>query len=609
MNRDNPVIFISKKNNIFKQKYTMKAMTKLKKLPVLLAAVLMVGVSCSDEFLEVAPAGSLAGPLLENQAGIDGLLIGTYSALNGVFGNRFEGPNHWITGSICGGEANKGTDAGDYSTINPIQRYEIDPTNGDINNFWRGRFEGVARANAVLSAIASAGDKVLPADAARMSGEARMLRGHFYFDLKKHFNSIPYFDETVLAADVPTIPNTPDVWAGIEADFQFAYDNLPGDNGAGRVNKWAAAAYMGKAKLFQGKFAEAKTWFDDTIANGVTSNGLKYALLDDYAQIYNAENDNHAEAVMDVESANNSGSTQNANYFDDLNYPYNTGTDGPGNCCGFFQPSIELSNSFRTDATGLPLLDGSYNDSANEVANSFRHVITNGNDEGSFMEDTGNLDARIDFSMGRKGIQYLDWIEHPGSPWIRSFPYAGPYSPKKYVYYKSQENTFTDGSSWTRGYALMNYTIIRYADVLLMAAEAEIEAGSLEQARTYVNMVRARAANPAFWVKDMVSGANEANYVIAEYPASQFASQDAARTAVRFERKLELSGEGHRFFDLVRWGIAAETLNAYLAYESQYLVTKFGGAGFTAGKNEYYPIPQAQIDIQGSDVLTQNPGY
>ena len=585
----------------------MKTMNKFKKLPVFIAAVLMMGVSCSDEFLEVAPAGSLAGPLLENQSGVDGLLIGTYSALNGVFGNRFEGPNHWVTGSILGGEANKGTDAGDYSSINPIQRYAIDPTNGDINNLWNGRFEGISRANGVLRTLASAGDQILPGDAARIAGEARLLRGHFYFDLKKHFNSVPLIDETVDPADVPTIPNTPDLWGQIEADFQFAYDNVPADNGPGRVNKWAAAAYMGKAKLFQGKFAEAKTWFDDVIANGVTSNGLKYALLDDYAQIYNAENDNHAEAVMDVESANNSGSTQNANYFDDLNYPYNTGADGPGNCCGFFQPSIELGNSFRTGADGLPLLDGSYNDPANAVANNFKHVIVDGQDEGTFVEDTGNLDPRIDHSIGRIGIQYLDWIEHPGSPWIRSFPYAGPYSPKKYIYYKSQENSFTDGSSWTRGYALMNYTIIRYADVLLMAAEAEIEAGTLDKAMEYVNMVRARAARAEHWVKNATTGLDEANYNISEYTA--FPDKAFATAAVRFERKLELSGEGHRFFDLVRWGVAADELNAYLAYESQFLVTKFGGASFTAGKNEYLPIPQTQIDIQGSDVLTQNPGY
>ena len=146
---------------------------------------------------------------------------------------------------------------------------------------------------------------------------------------------------------------------------------------------------------------------------------------------------------MDVESANNTGSVQNANAFDDLNYPYNTGPDGPGNCCGFFQPSLSLANSFRTQANGLPLLDESYNDPANAVQNAFFHVIVDGNDEATFVPDSGPLDPRIDHSIGRKSIPYLDWIPHPGSAWIRSFPYAGPYSPKKYIYYKSQENTFT----------------------------------------------------------------------------------------------------------------------------------------------------------------------
>ncbi len=585
----------------------MKTIKNMKKLGIIALSALVLGVSCSDEFLEVPPASSLGDAQLQTLDGVEGLLIGTYAAINGVFGNRFEGPNHWITGSILGGEANKGTDAGDYSSINPVQRFEHDPTQGDLNNLWRGRFEGVSRANRVLATLAAAADVITASDAARIAGEARMLRGHFYFDLKKHFNSIPYFDENVLSTEIILIPNTPDVWGQIEADFQFAFDNLPEVTDAGRVNRWAAGAYLAKAYLYQGKWAEAKAMFDDVIANGVTSNGLSYALLDDYAQIYNAENDNHAEAVMDVESANNTGSTQNANYFDDLNYPYNTGPDGPGNCCGFFQPSIELGNSFRTDAMGLPLLDGSYNDPANAVANNFKHVVIDGNDEGSFVEDAGNLDPRIDWSMGRMGIQYLDWIEHPGSAWIRSFPYAGPYSPKKYIYYRSQENTFTDGSSWTRGYALMNYTIIRFADVLLMAAEAEAELGNLAAALGYVNQVRARAANSTFWVRNAGTGDLEANYVIGEY--TSFPDQAFARDAIRFERKLELSGEGHRFFDLVRWGIAAETLNAYLSYEGQFLVTKFGGASFTAGKNEFQPIPQAQIDIQGSDILTQNPGY
>lgn len=584
----------------------MKTILKLRNFFVILMVSICLGISCSDEFLEVAPTNTLAEAQVTTVEGIEGLLIGAYSMLNGAFvsGNRAQAPNHWITGSILGGDANKGTDPGDYAALATIQRFQADPTFGEFNALWRARYEGVSRCNAVLSNVAAAleNERISADNAASLQAQARMLRGHFYFDLKKHFNNIVVFDETVLAAEIPEIPNNGDAWALIESDFQFAYDNLPETTDAGRVNKWAAAAYMGKAKLFQQKFAEAKTWFDDAIANGVTSNGKKYGLVPDFAQIFNADNDNHEEAVMDVESSNETGSVRNANWWDDLNYPYQTGQAGPGDCCGFFQPSFELSNSFRVNANGLPFLDKSYRRGTNELATDMGLLSTD-----PFTEDSKAIDPRLDHSVGRRGIPYLGWQDFPGAAWIRVQNYGGPYAPKKYVYYVNQDGTFTDASSWTRGYATMNYTIIRFADVLLMAAEAEVEAGSLEQARTYVNQVRARAAAPSTWVKNE-DGSNAANYVISEYPASQFATQASARQAVRFERKLELSGEGHRFFDLVRWGVAAEEINSYLEYERQYLPSALSGGSFTAGKNEYLPIPQTQIDLQPG-VLSQNPGY
>ena len=136
-----------------------------------------------------------------------------------------------------------------------------------------------------------------------------------------------------------------------------------------------------------------------------------------------------------------------------------------------------------------------------------------------------------------------------------------------------------------------------------MAAEAEVEAGSLDKALEYVNRVRTRAMNS----RVQKDGADAANYVMNTYPS--FANQDEARTAVRFERKLELSGEGHRLYDLVRWGIAEEVLNSYLAYESPQLNAPFVGATFTRNKNEYLPLPQDEIDLQGADIIIQNPGY
>lgn len=581
----------------------MRIFGNYKKPFMAILACMVLIVSCSEDFLEVAPTGQLAESTLANKAGIEGLLIGAYATLNGEFGNRFEGPNRWVTGGIMGGDANKGTDPGDYSSINPIQRYEISATNGDINNLWIGRYEGISRANYVLRLLPLAED-VLAEDATRIAAEARMLRGHFYFELKIQFNSVPYVDETTdYGLGIEEIPNSPNFWDKIEADFQYAYDNLPETQSqVGRVNKWAAGAYLAKTYLFQEKWSQAKTVFDAVIANGVTSGGDKYALLDDFAEIYNAENDNHAEAVFAVQSANNTGSTANANYFDDLNYPYNTGSDGPGNCCGFNQPSFSLVNSYRVGADGLPLLDGSYNTEANEVKHDYGVESSD-----PFVEDDGLLDPRLDHSVGRRGIPYLDWIDHPGKDWIRNQPYGGPYSPKKYSYYKSQENSFTDGSSWTRGYATMNFTIIRYADVLLMAAEAEAELGNLDKALEYVNLVRERAGKSEHWVKD-ADGSDAANYMISLYTASDFDTQEKALERIYFERKLELSNEGHRLFDLARWGLASSELNAYLDWESKYLTTMFGGANFTAGK-EILPIPQSQIDIAPEGVLSQNPTY
>ena len=223
----------------------MMKMMKMKNVAFALVAILAITVSCEEDFLDVGATGSLGEAQLTTSSGIDGTLIGAYSALNGVFGNRFEGPNHQYR-SVTGGEANKGTDPGDYSSINPVQRYETDPTSGDLNNLWRGRYEGISRANKAIQLVLF--ETTSAAEAARVSGEARLLRGHFYFDLKKHFNNVPYIDETIEAAEVSAVSNSPGVsWANIIADFEFAFNNLPEVQAqAGHVNKWAAAAYLGK---------------------------------------------------------------------------------------------------------------------------------------------------------------------------------------------------------------------------------------------------------------------------------------------------------------------------------------------------------------------------
>ena len=571
---------------------------KLKIGALLSSAAMMVAVSCSDDFLDVPPTGVLAENQLSTVAGLEASLIAAYSQVNGR-NNRLASASNWVWGSIRGGEANKGTDPGDFATINPIQRFETNSASGDIGAKWNGAYEGIARANSVLRLMQNPAPDVTEADITRISAQARFLRGHYYFELKRDYNNTPYVDENVdYGSGLEEVSNNQDLWPLIEADFKFAVDNLPPTQPqVGRVNQYAAKAYLAKVYMYQGKYGEAKTLFDDVIANGVTSNGVKYDLVDDYANLWRGAFDNNQETVWAYQSAAGTGSVNNANPEFDLNFPYNSAA--PGVCCGFYQPSFSFVNSFRTDANGLPLLDRQYNVGANQVKNDMN--LGAGDD---FTPDTGNLDPRLDHTVGRRGIPYLDWQDHPGASWIRNQPNGGPYSNKKYVYSRDEVGSFQDNSSWTPGYTGLNVYIIRFSDVLLMSAEADIEAGSLETARQKVNRVRERAQNSLLERED---GTLAANYVVGQYE-NAWTDPEVARKAVRLERMLELGMEGHRFYDLVRWGNVSEEMNAYLQYEAQFLSSTFGGATFTA-PYIYNPIPLDQIDLVGPDILIQNPGF
>jgi len=570
---------------------------KLKIGALLSSAIMMVAVSCSDDFLDVPATGQLAEAQLSSLAGLEASLIAAYSQVNGR-GNRLASPSNWVWGSIRGGEANKGTDPGDFSTINPIQRFELNAASGNVGDKWNGAYEGIARANNVLRLIESRAEDVTDADVTRISAQARFLRAHYYFQLKRDYGDTPYVDETVdYGAGLEEISNNQDLYPFIEADLQYAVDNLPETQSqVGRVNSWAAKAMLAKVYLYQDKFPQAKTLFDDVIARGVTSNGLKYGLVDYYDDIFRGANDNHQESVWAYQAAANTGSVNNANPEFDLNFPYN---GGPGGCCGFFQPTFTFVNSFRTSANGLPLIDGSYNDPANRVKSDMG--IPSGD---PFTPDAGNLDPRLDHTVGRRGIPYLDWQDHPGNDWIRNQPNGGPYAPKKFVYSRAEIGSYQDGSSWTPGYTGINFMIIRFADVLLMAAEVEIESGNLEKAREYVNRVRTRAQNSGLIRED---GAAAAKYVVGLYE-SAWTDAAVARRAVRLERMLELGMEGHRFYDLVRWNTVKEELDRYFALDGVLLQAALGGATFT-DKHRLVPIPQDQIDLVGPDVLIQNPGF
>ena len=559
--------------------------------------------SCQKSFLEKAPLGTLDESTLASKAGVEGLLIGAYSQLNGfggAGGGFYSTPSNWAFGGVASDDAYKGSDAGDQSVeANPIENYTVTSVNPAVGSKWAAMYDGIGRTNATIRVLALATD-ISEDDKKKILGQARFLRGVYHFELKKIFNMVPFVDETITyAAGNYKVPNDKDIWSNIQADFKFAADNLPATfPEAGRANQWAAKSYLAKTLMFQKKFAEAKVVLDDVIANGVNTKGIKYALVTKYADNFNAETENNSESIFQVQYSVNDGSGGNKSAWGDvLNFPYNNGSnDMPGGCCGFYQPTQNLVNAYRVSAAGLPFLT-TFNDASLKSDQGLKSTD-------AFTPSTDPVDSRLDYTAGRRGIPYLDWGTHPGQKWTRDQSNGGPYSPLKNVYYKRQEKSLTDASFWTNGVVASNYSMIRFADVLLWSAEAEVEVGSLEKARTLVNLVRARAANPASWVPG-----SPATYSVGLY--ASFPSQDVARTAVRFERRLELAMEGHRFFDLVRWGVAAATLNTYVAKEKslrQYLQT----ATFVAGKNEYFPIPQGEIDqsqVNGAPTLKQNPGY
>ncbi|MEO3405746.1 RagB/SusD family nutrient uptake outer membrane protein [Mucilaginibacter sp. CAU 1740] len=593
-------------------------MKALKHITTILLGTLALG-ACKKSYLDKPLTGALEPQFLQTEEGANQLLIGAYAVLDGQQGGDAAiggggaweaAPDNWIYGGVAGGDASKGSVAGDQTPIEPIMKYNSDGSNTFFDSKWKADYEGVSRCNNTIKSIMSI-PKITDAAKTNLLAQTRFLRAHYYFDLKKMFNNVPYLDETSTEINLPN--SGVDVWAKIEDDFKYAYANLPGTQpDAGRANKWAAGAYLAKTYLFEHKYTDAKPIFDAVIAQGVTANGKKYALNAKFNDNFRTATNNSAESVFAVQAAANAdpnGPSQ-ANNGDMLNFPY--GNSSPFSCCGFYQPSVDLANHFRTNpTTGLPYLDD-YNSHALKTD-------MNVASSKSFTPDAGTIDPRLDWTAGRRGIPYLDWGLHPGSDWIRDQAYAGPYSPLKNVYGQAEQETNGDNTSWAPGSGI-NYNIIRYADVLLMAAEVEAQVGSLDKAEGYVNQVRNRAANPEGFVhkyiddEDPTGGFTDepaANYKVSPYLGGAFASKDFALKAIYFERKIELAMEGHRFFDLVRWGIADTELNAYIAFQSTQTNDVKGGK-FLKGKNEYYPIPQREIDLSvkgGSPVLKQNPGY
>lgn len=568
--------------------------------------------SCSEEFLEITPNGALDAQVLATYDGVDALLIGAYSMIDGLangVGGWESASSGWVFGSIRGMVANKGTDSGDQPDINPLQTYTETATNPYLNHKWRACYEGISRSNGTIAtaAVALENGTITQAEHDSFVMQARALRGVYHFWAFKCFGDlstgmyIPYVD---VDTDVKEVTNDIDVRPAIIADLT-AGTSLPNDMGQiGRFNGTVCRVFLAKAQMqMYHDYASANGLLATVISSGTQPAGGTIGLMATYGDIFDAAERNSEESVYTVQySVNDNSGAWNAGRGEVLNFPYKSGLS-PGGCCGFFNPTQDFVNSFNT-VGGLPMIDLA------AQTYSYNTVFVT-NDQGvdiadPYTEFGGELDPRLDWSAGRRGIPYWDWGVHTGQDWIRDQTYSGPYSPKKQVYKQSQEGTLTEVGNWTSGYTANGYRMIRYADVLLLKAECEAMTGSLGDALDNVNLVRARAANPNGFVMEDGTTTPAANYVINQYPAGSFTTEAAAMHAIMFERKLELGQEGHRYYDLQRWGTVVTELQRIMAYEITMPWSNLLYAGQSIGPEDVnFPVPQRQIDVS-NNILIQN---
>ena len=606
---------------------------------IVLGSILFLTMAYScKKILDKSPAGVLAGPTLANKAGVDGLLIGAYSLLDGYYqgqpGSAFaSGISNWTWGGVGSDDSYKGSSTGDQRDegLTAIEQHvSINPTDSYLYSKWQVCYAGIVRANNVIQEVPLVTDGSLTSAAAQVAvGEARFLRGVYHFELAKVWQNVPYVDETVTyAAGNLSVGNSAPIWDKIEADFAFAMTVLPKTQPqAGRANYYAAEAFLAKAYVYDHQYDKALPLLTDCINNGTTASGAKYA-LGPYSNNFNALTKNGPESVFAAQMTVNDGSNgQNDDASDVLNFP---GGGTYSSCCGFYTPSYHLANAFKVDANGLPMFQI-------DPATGFPTYddVNLGNDHGvgpaaAYTPTAEAIDSRLDWTVGRRGIPYLDWGLGGGEPWTRGD--LVPYVPIKNVFYHAAQATTTDtqaGWAGSQGVA-NNYNIIRFADILLWRAECYIlgTTPNLALAEADVNTVRARAALPSNWVKTYVDNADPskgftnipaANYKVGLY-TGQFAAngQAYALGALMVERQLEFGMEGHRFFDLQRMdgrfggklgaGYMTGVMNAYYKADNRIPNPTLGAAKFTTGRDEVYPIPQSQIDIEGGK-LKQNTNY
>lgn len=569
-------------------------MNKIKTLFTAVTLALSLA-SCGGSDLDVAPSGVLTEEQVSNSENVDALIIAAYSYLGN---DHYTAPNFlWPTGNLRAGDAHKGGNGpGDIFAYHALSLYQpivpdmesFPPDLIDLNNKkWVRNYTGISRANSALAVIANAPDAI--ENSAEKQSELRFIRSIFYFDLKIHHKHIPWIDETMTQDQILSATNRElsdqQLWDKIAADFEFAANNLPQtQKDVGRASALSAKAYLVKTLLYQAyeqnelhqvininkdKLVKVVALVDEIEEAGV------YGLFDDYANNFLFESENGKESVFAIQRSLNDGSPDGRGSWPSaLNAPM----AGGFGCCGFHVPTDNFVNAFKTDQQGLPLF-GSFND--------FNYDMT-----------TDSVDPRLDHTVAMEGkpFKYDENLIHGGDSWARAPGIYGNFTAMKDL---EHPDCSCRGENGPFPIFSLNTPLIRYADVLLWKAEALIELDRYDEALPIINRIRSRAQQSTGKLH------NASIYNIGLY--TSFDSKEQARTALRFERRLELGLEGHRFFDLVRWGIAKETIDSYLAIEAvrkPYLVD----AIFAKGKHEYLPIPNQQMILSGGS-YTQNPGY
>ena len=533
----------------------------------LCACGLFAATSCND-MLDIKPSGQFTSDQITDES-IEGLMASAYAGLEShFFGNNesFCAPiTNWVF-DVRSDDAYKG--GGGVSMEANIHQLEISNlTSDNATNYnkWRNNYYAIARVHQAMNAI-NASQGLTGKDA--LIGELKLLRADFYFDLIRIFERIPYLTETSIATETRFDEFTRDeIFGFIKQDIKDAWNSLPETQAEeGRFGKYVAAALMAKVSAFTSDWADVIEYSDYVINSG------KYELYDNFLDMSKIEFNNRKESIMAIQF-----STANNNAHINWNNLLNT-TYSEGNLFGsgddFFLASQNLVNAFRTDDKGLPLFD------------TFNDVKVTSDYE-------GNVDPRLDFTVGRIGFPFRGHTYN--SKWCRAYDVYGEYSGKKGLIDPASPD-MVQGFPW--GASALNFCLIRYADILLLKAEALIETNSsLDTARQLINMVRAKADRSIDGSYTPVElNPMKANYYVGQYPAEGW-NQEYARKAVRMERRLELAMEGNRWFDLVRWGNVLEVVNNYMQSEAK-LRPYYEGASISSDEI-FLAIPLTEIQNGG----------